>query len=896
MLNQWHAEEREVVLHRLGADAERGLAPAESTRRLREHGPNSLSADRAASGGGRRARKILDPFMLAPLLAAGLCAWTGQWTAAAVAGAVAVANALLGLRRERPDRDGDIALARLSAPAARVVRGGRSFLIPSAELVPGDLAEVAAGDRVPADLRLFRARRLIVDESSLTGASLPVGKDAAAVHHERTAVADRSNMLFAGTLVSGGDGAGVVIATGTRTELGRIARLLADATAPAPPLRRRLGDLGQAATLALLGCIAAAAAALRLGGGAPAELLSVAACLALSTVPAGLPAAIAAALAAGTRRLQGTGARAGAPATAEALGGVDAVVTEKTGTLTRNELTVRELVVEDEVLEVTGSGYSPEGRILRGGDPVVPAAWESLEIALRIAACCTTATLSQEGEGTWRVHGDPVDGALLSLAAKGGVWRDDLLRLHPLLAVFPSTVERGRMTVVAAGRAGRPTALTKGTPGAVLAHCLHQRTAAGVRPLSPAGRERILRRAEEMGERALQVVALAYREDAAGDDPRAVERSLVWVGLAGMLDPPREGIAEAVAACAAAGIVPVIATGDRREAALALAREIGALRPGDEAISGEELELLTPEALNACIERYRICARANAEHKLRIVRAWKGRGRRVAMIGEGVIDAPALREADVGIVLGAGGSEVARAEAAVVVAEGGLATVAAAVVVARACRGNLERVAAFLLAPAAAATLVLLASVAARLPLPLTPLRALWIALVAGLLPAYALSRDASAADPPGEQPGGPGERSPGRAWRLLALAGGAVIALTTGEAFLALRPGGGWDAARAGTHAFAALSLAPPLLVFAFRRRPQGPFAGFAGGGRGLLAAVAISWLLVVAVVQVPLLGGILGAVPLGRAEWARIAALALLPLAAVEIGKARLRARREE
>ena len=893
MLNPWHAEDREVVLHRLGADAERGLAPAESTRRLREHGPNELCAARAPSPGRLLARRLLDPLALAQFVAAVICVRLGEWAAAAAAAAAGAANARLGAFRERPD-SGGTALARLSAPAARVVRGGRSFLIPATELVPGDLAEVARGDRVPADLRLCRSHRLVVDESPLTGVALPVGKEAGKALPERTSLADRSNMLYAGTLVTGGEGAGLVIATGMRTELGRIARLLGTAEAPAAPLRRRADDLGQLLALLFFAGVAVLAGAHRLRGGTAESLLAAVASLALVAAPLGLPAAIAATLAAGLRQLRRRGIDAPGPATAEALGRVGVILTDKTGTLTRNEMTVRELLLEDELVETTGRGYDPEGRILRGGEPVDPQRWETLGLALRTAALCSSAVLTRDAGGSWRVDGDPTEGALLTLAAKGKVWRDDLVRGQPPLASFPSTVERRRATVVAAGRSGRPTAYMRGDADAVLAHCLHHRTAVGVRPLSPADRAHILQRAEEMSGRALRVQGLAYREDALGGDARTVERSLVWIGLAGMGDPPREGVTEAVAAGIAAGIDPVIVTGDRAEAGLALAREIGALRPGDEAISGEQLDLLTPEALGACIERYRVCARANAGHKLRIVRAWKRRGRCVAMVGEGVSDAPALREADLGVTLGPGGSEIAREEAAVAIADGGLAALVAAVTCGRGVRENLARVTAFLLALAAAATLPLLVAAALPLPPPFTPLRALWISLVAGVLPALALASTAPDAAPTGESLGGR-ERALDREWVLLALAGGAGVVLAAAAAYLFARAVGG-DAALAGTHGFAVLSLAPLALALGCRHRARPFQEGLARGGRALLAAAGLSALLTAAVVQAPLFSGILGTVPRGRMEWLRIAALSLLPLAAVEAGTAWLRSPPEQ
>ncbi|HEY5999603.1 MAG TPA: cation transporting ATPase C-terminal domain-containing protein, partial [bacterium] len=614
------------------------------------------------------------------------------------------------------------------------------------------------------------------------------------------------------------------------------------------------------------------------------------AALAVATVPVALPAAVASVLGAGLRRLRRSGAVACTPATADALGGVGVVVTEKAGTLTRNEMTVRELLVEDQVLEVTGDGYAPEGRILRDGDVADPARWDSLGIMLRIAALCTSSSLSHDDRGAWRVDGDPTEGALLALAAKGGAWRDDLAREHPLLAAFPLTVERRRMTALVTGRAGRPTALTKGDPDAVLALCLHQRTAAGVRPLSPADRERVLQRAEEMAGRFQRVVGLAYREDVPGLEPRTAERSLVWVGLAGLLDPPREGIAAAVADGFAAGVVPVIVTGDQREPAVALARGIGALRPGDEAICGEELDALTPEALSACVERYRVVARANAAHKLRIVRAWRARGRGVAMIGNEVNDAPALREADVGIWLGAGGSEIAAEEAALRMPDGGFAAAMTALADGRSVRAALSRAIAFLFAVAVAGTLVALAAALFGVPQALTPLRALWIALAAGAPPALALGA--------GRVPAGPVASLParqqvlGREWSGLALVGGGATALVALATRLLLGRGA-LSAPEAGAITVAVSCLALVGLAFSCRRPGCARQESTLREDRWLFAAAALSLLLAVVVVQVPPAAGLLGIAPLGRREWLAVVLLAPLPLLAVEGGKAWLRGR---
>ncbi len=895
MLNRWHAEDREVILHQLGTDPVRGLAPAESSRRLREHGRNVIRVPRPVSAGPLLVHQFTDALLLALVLAATLAAYLTNWVDCLALGFLALLNGFLGVLQEyRPDRALS-ALSRLGAPSARVVRGGKSFLVPSGELVTGDLAELAAGDRVAADMRLFSAQRLFADESALTGESLPVGKDPSLVLPEGTALADRANMLFAGTVITGGSGTAIVTATGMRTEVGRIAHLLAE-IAPGPtPLRKRLAELGQTLALGGLAVCGAAIAAGRLREVPVAALLHALVGLIVAIVPVGLPLIATAVLAIGVRRLGRRGVLVSSLPAAETLGAITVIGTDKTGLLTRNEMAVRELLLEGETLEVTGTGYAPEGSILRDGQAADPGLWETLGLALRIGVLCSSTRLERRDGAAWRIVGDPTEGALLTLAAKGGVWRDELEGEHRVIAEFPFTPERRRMTVVVSGRGGRPLALTKGAPDIVLAHCLHQRTAAGVRPLSPSDRERILRQSEEMAGRALRVLGLSYREDARGADSRSVERVMVWVGLVGMLDPPRPEVLPAIAECRAAGISPVIITGDHKLTALAVAREIGALRPGDEAISGEELDQMSPEALGACVERYRVYARVTAEHRLRIIRTWKRRGHLVAMTGDGINDAPALREADIGIALGHSGTEVTREAAAIVIADDSFASIVAAVAEGRGIYENIRRFITYLLAGNAAAALLLLAAAVAGVPPPLVPIQLLWINLAIAALPALALGLEPY---DPELMKGGP--RSPrerllvGTTTASLALEG-AVLGGAAFAAFLiAWRPGAA-DLSLARTHAFAVLAVA--LVAHAFgRRHPlRSVFSVGLLSNPWLPGAAALSVLLLAATVQVPLLGQIFATVPLVSGEWLRVAALGLLPLPIIEVLKAFLRRRDE-
>ena len=372
MLNRWHAEEREVVLHQLGTDPVRGLAPAESSRRLREHGRNVIRQPRPPSAGPLLARQFTDALELALLLAAAVAAYLSNWRDCIAIGSLALLNGLLGFFQEYRVECSLPALSRLSAPSARVVRGGKSFLVPSGELVPGDLAELAAGDRVAADMRLYAAQQLFVDESAITGESLPVGKDPSLVLPESAALADRANMLFAGTVITGGSGTAIVTATGMRTEVGRIARLLSEVAVKPTTLHARLAELGQTLILAGLAVCGAAFAAGRFHGMPLASLLNSLVGLAVALVPAGVPLIATAVLAGGVRRLGLRGIIVSSPPAVETLGAITVIGTDKTGTFTRNEMVVRELLLEGETLEVTGTGYAPDGAILRDGQRADP--------------------------------------------------------------------------------------------------------------------------------------------------------------------------------------------------------------------------------------------------------------------------------------------------------------------------------------------------------------------------------------------------------------------------------------------------------------------------------------------------------------------------------------------
>jgi len=887
MLNHWHAQDRELTLHQLGTDPVRGLEPGESTRRLREHGPNLVAGTAGRSGDRVPSRGFGGAPVLVLLAAAAACLRAGATGEAAAVAAGALATWLLGVLAA-PRRAGDPdAVARAAAASARVVRGGRTFIVPAADLVAGDLAVLAAGERVPADLRLLAARGLLVDESGLTGEPLPAAKDPAVVLPAGTPLAERANLAHAGGLVTAGSGKGVVVATGARSELGAVARLHAGAQPDPSPLAASLAGLGTTAAAVALPLAAATFALGRLRGEPLAAAALTAAGLAVAAVPAGVPAVVLAALGLGARRLARGGASLGERTAADTAAAVAVLATEATGVLTRGELTVRELHLEGRSLEVTGRGYSTGGEIRDGDLRADPERWGTLGIALRVAALCSHATLRRDGPGgAWQAEGDPTDAALLCLAAKGGVLREGLLAAGGVVGELPYSAERRRVTVLAVAGGGRPSAHTCGEPEVVLAHCLHHRTPAGVRPLSPGDRERILREAAAMRQRSLRTLGLAYRDDVAGLESAKVERAMVWVGLAGATDPPRDEAAADLAACREAGVRPVVLTGAAPERARAIAGEVGVLGPGEEAITGDELDALTPEALAASVDRYGLFARVTAAHKLKIVRAWRRRGRVVAVNTLGASDAPAGREADLAVSVGPRRAGEATGAVDLTASGEGLGGVLAAILESRRVAGGVRAAVAHVVTCSFAAAALLLAAAVGGLPAPLLPRQALWLAVAVAPPTALLLAAAPLAAPALGV----PGRR---RRRRLAVPAGMAPVALEGGAMALAalaaflLARGASPDPGAARTSALATLGVAQLLAALV---RMRGPATAFAASGALVAGAPVLGALLLVGAIALPGVGPVFGTVPLAAGEWGRAIALGLATLPAAWLLRSRL------
>ena len=753
-----HTGSVEDLLGRLEADPVRGLDAAGVAKRLEKYGLNELPSAPPPSLLKRVIAQFANPIVLTLLVAAIIATFNGasaksdasflvRYGDALAIGIIVVLNAVLGLYQERRAEQALDALKKMQTPNARVRRGDVVTIIPAGEVVPGDVLEIEAGDAVPADARLLQTINLATQEASLTGESLPIVKDARAELPEDAPIGDRSTMLFTGTSIVRGKGRALVVATGKDTELGKLSTLLAQSEQQKTPLEERLDNFGKRI---LIACIAISvvmfAWGMYRGGRTWQDLLLEAVSLAVAAIPEGLPAITTITLALGVQRMAKKGAIIRKLAAVETLGAATVICTDKTGTLTQNEMTVREVYAGIASFTVKGTGYDPAGEILdHEGKAVDCLERPALRALLATMTLANTASLERK-DGAWRVVGDPTEGALLTLSAKGGLPKESIAPSHQILKEFPFDSDRKRMTVITLDETGREVVHTKGSADVLIPRCVHQLTHEGLAPLDDATRGTILAEAERMSQASLRVLAIARRElgEPSGDGHHedTVEQRLTFLGLVGMIDPPRKGVKEAVAACAEAQVRAVMITGDHKLTAVAIARELGLWDEDAIALTGSELDKLDDAALQSRIDSVRVFARVTAEQKLRIVKAFKVRGHVVAMTGDGVNDAPALKEAHIGIAMGRDGTDVAREAADMILADDNFATIVDAVREGRAIWRNIQKFIFFLLSSNAG--LIVTVFVASVVPnmLGLRPLMILWINLVTNGLPALALGID----------------------------------------------------------------------------------------------------------------------------------------------------------
>lgn len=889
----WHAMPLDEVVRRLETEPTRGLSAAEAARRRLRHGLNAL-----ADIQGRPAWAIfvgqLKNLLLGLLLAAASVAFAlGERVEGAAILAVIVLNAAIGFFTEWQAVQALTALRKQAVPTAHALREGAEVRIPAIELVPGDIVVLEAGSRVPADGRVLAAVQLQTDEASLTGESQAIVKTPEPVDAADAPLGDRVSMVFMGTSVTDGRGRMVVTDTGMTTEVGRIGSLVESVGAHRTPLEQKLSQLGRTLLWIVLALCAVIVLAGWLRRHPLLHMLEVGISLAIAAVPEGLPTVVTMTLALGMQRMAKRHALIRRLPAVETLGSTTVICSDKTGTLTRNEMTARVYRLGERTVEVTGTGYLREGEFRERGRRLDASADEHLALALRIGVLCGDASMDRSAAAAV-VLGDPTEAALLVAAEKAGLRDDDLERRLPRVREIPFSSETRRMITVHRGPDGRCIAYMKGAPSAVLEASCNHYTPEGPRPLGPEDRERLFAANRGLAVLALRVLALAFKDVACDADEEELTRDFVFVGLVGMLDPLREEAMPAIARCRQAGIRTIMLTGDQEATATEIARQLGLDRDlrGEplRTVHGRELARLDEAGWQRVVAEAGVFARVSPEHKLRIVEALQARGEVVAVTGDGINDAPALKQADIGVAMGIKGTEVAKEASDMIVTDDNFASIVTAVEQGRILYANILRFIHYLLSCNFAEILVVFVAILIGWPLPLAALQVLWLNLITDVFPALALALEPSSPEAILRPPHDP--RAPLLSRRFLGLVAwqGALLAATTLLGFwIAMRwyGGEGEGLRHAVSVTFMTLALAQVLHAFNVRSRRRSTFDRRLFTNAWLWLAVVTCVALQLAAVYWRPLQVVLHTVPLAGVDWALVLGCSLAPVATVELVK---------
>ncbi len=956
----WHALQTEEVLRDLKVHDD-GLPFEEAERRLQRHGYNQLEEAKRPGFLSMLWEQLNNFVVILLIAAAAVSALLGEWIDASAILAIVILNTVMGIVQERRAEEALAALKRLAAPEAHVLREGHRTTIPARNLVPGDIVFLEAGNYIPADIRLLEAVNLRIEEASLTGESLPVQKNAASVLDRNVALGDRKNTAFMGTLVAYGRGRGVVTSTGMHTQLGLIARMLQNVEVEETPLQRRLDQLGRTLSIGSLFLVAVVFLIALVNNTAigglftnPISYLSsnvreitdvflIAVSLAIAAVPEGLPAVVTISLALGMHEMIRRHALIRRLASVETLGSATVICSDKTGTLTQNEMTVTRMWTDGRSIEIGGTGYIPRGEFRINGAPIRMADYPGALTTLWLGVLNNDAELEEiqeEGEEpAYRIVGDPTEGALLVAAAKAGAYHTSVKQAYPRENEVPFDSERKRMITI--HDVLKPSAddaspfrdqkvlnwdiiAVKGAPDVVLELCTRYQTCADeVKPLTPTKRAQILAANNSMADKALRVLGLAYRlerdvpDDLSGVPTENLERDLVFAGLVGMMDPPREEVKLALEKARHAGIRTVMITGDFPNTARAIAESIGLLRPGRKVATGAELDTMSDERLKSEIEQTDVFARVSPEHKLRIVDALQANDDVVAMTGDGVNDAPAIKRADIGVAMGITGTDVAKGTADMVLTDDNYASIVSAVEQGRIIYSNIRKFVFFLLSSNVAEIMVIFLATLAGLPSPLTAIQLLWLNLITDGAPALALAMEKGDPDTMARKPRSKSEPiingtmqlgiliqtitqttavltafALGLLWHLQA--GALLPAGANPIAFLIQYDWRGVDVQTAETMAFVTLSLCELFRAYTVRSEYASLFRIGPFSNRYMQMAVGASIALLLLVCVLPPLQTVFNTHFLAVREWGIVLGLALMPAIAEEITKFFLRMRR--
>lgn len=759
LLDQISADElyqgqAEDLVRSLQTDPAKGLTDAEASKRLEQYGLNRLEEGKSESLLIKFLNQFKDFMTLILISAAVISGFMGDWVEAIVIIAIVVVNAILGVYQEGQAEKAVEALQKMASPQARVLRGGKQMMVDSENLVPGDIVMLEAGDIVPADVRLLESTNLKVEEASLTGESVPVNKDARFQAKGKVGLGDRENALFSSTSITYGRGRGLIAATGSHTEIGRIAGSIQAIEQEQTPLQQSLNKLGKTLGILVLAICAVVFIVGIIRGGDVLEMFIAAVALAVAAIPEGLNVVTTIVLALGMQRMAERHAIVKKLLAVETLGSVDVICSDKTGTLTQNEMTVTRIYAGEDIYEISGVGYEPKGSISLN-DSAIDSFNPVLTRLFEVATLCNDADLQHNANGVYSILGDPTEGAMLTVAGKAGVTEEDMQAKYPKTGELPFDSERKMMSVFHKGFSEASIlSLTKGAPDIILDRCDLEMTGEGEHPLTDARREEILAANKAFAQTALRVLAFAYKKHDETDTDEA-EQGMTFVGLMGMIDPARPEAKDAIALCTRAGIRAVMITGDHKDTAVAIAKDLGLMKEGFDALTGADLDELSDAELREVVEHTAVYARVSPEHKVKIVAALRDNGHIASMTGDGVNDAPALKQADIGVAMGITGTEVAKSTAEMILTDDNFATIVSAVAEGRVIFANIRKFVTFLLSCNMGEVLVIFLSTMILGPTfaPLSPIQLLWLNLVTDSFPALALGSEKAEADIMDRQP-----------------------------------------------------------------------------------------------------------------------------------------------
>ncbi|HOO11492.1 MAG TPA: calcium-translocating P-type ATPase, SERCA-type [Bacillota bacterium] len=869
---EWYTLEKEAVEKELSTSLSKGLDDKEAAERLERYGYNEIEQKKRKTIFQMYIDQFKDFMIIILIIAAVISGLLGELTDAVVILMIVILNAVLGVVQENKAEESLAALKRMAAPNAKVLRGSRHDIIPARMLVPGDIVILETGDLVPADIRITKALNLKIQEAALTGESVPVEKDESPLSRKNVPLGDRVNMGYSGSLVTYGRGEGIVVGTGMDTEVGKIAKMIQSVEEVETPLKKRLQILGKALGIAALAICAVIFIVGVAYGKEIFEMFLTSVSLAVAAIPEGLPAIATIVLAIGVQRMVKRNAIVRRLPSVETLGSATVICSDKTGTLTQNKMAVEKLFYNS--------------RVYRANMDTEPLDYsEHLRLLVTTGVLCNDSKLKETDEGVIAL-GDPTETALVDLGLKVGINKEQLEAGQPRVDEVPFDSKRKLMTTVHALES-RYRVYTKGAVEELLKISDSILLDGKVVKLEQQHRDTILKTNEEMARDAMRVLGMAYKDIqdlSRGSGEQVYENGLIFIGMTGMIDPPRPEAKEAVTLCKRAGIKPVMITGDHSVTAVAIARDLEILTEGEEAVTGAELEDISDQDLEERVDRISVYARVSPEHKVRIVKAWQARGQIVAMTGDGVNDAPALKIADIGAAMGIVGTDVAKEASDMVLTDDNFATVVAAVEEGRTIFANILKAIQFLLSCNVGEILTLFVATMLNWYEPLLPIHILWVNLVTDSLPALALGVDPAEKNIMDRKPRNPEKNIFDKGMITRIIYQGIMVGALTLAAFVY----GSQRSLETGrTMAFTVLALSQLVHAFNVRSNKQSAFKAGLLSNRYLLGAVVLSSLLVFAVLEIPFLASVFKVTALKAAEWKMVGVLSLAPVVVVEVVK---------